>query len=111
MSQRSIDWDDVHNKNGHFRYLYDNGPGPKTWKPFEIVTNDVFTNLLGASATQQWANLQALCEHVGAMGFAAPDGTHQVHWGQSEFEPHFEAMPRAVGDKIDYAVAIQLEEA
>ena len=109
--QRSIGWDNVHNANGHFRYVYDNGPSTKSWKTFELVTNDNFANLLGASATQQYANLLDLWDYTGAMGMAAPDGIHEVHWGQASLQAKFEAMPGSVGDKIDFSVSVQFEEA
>jgi hypothetical protein len=109
--KRAIGWDDVQNANGHFRYVYDNGPSGKSWKTFELVTNDNFTNLLGASATQQFLNILNLWDYTGPMGMSAPDGIHEVHWGQASLLPKFETMPGSAGDKIDYSVAVQFEEA
>jgi hypothetical protein len=109
--KRSIGYDIVHNHNGVFKYVYDNGPNFKVWAPFRLIMDDKFEPILGASATTQWQNLEDLWDHTGSLVMAAPDGTYGVHWAVEDLEKEFARYPDAVGDKIEYRVTVQFEEA
>jgi hypothetical protein len=107
---RSIAMDMVHNQNGIFKYVYDNGPNIHTWDPFELVFNDKFSNVVGGSATQQYANFLALWNHLGSKGFQAPDGGYQVHFAAEDMEPRFNAWPVETTSKLEYKVTVHIEE-
>lgn len=109
--ERHIDFDIVHNQNGKFKYVYDNGPGFKRWPQFMITCQEAFSSLLGANAATQFARLQALWEHRGTLGMSAPEGTYSIHWATDPLEQSFLIYPKAVGDKIERDVAVQFEEA
>jgi len=106
---RAVNWDDVHNQNGHFRYRYDNGPGALTWGNFQLVFNDSLAPA-GPSATQMLANFNFLNQYTGAMGLAAPDGIYSVAWGKSDLEHRFGQFPAGVGDKYERRVVVSIVE-
>jgi hypothetical protein len=105
---RSIGMDVVHNQNGIFKYVYDQGPGIYSWDPFELVFDDDLTDL--GSATVQWENFLNIWNHQGGMGFRAPESTYQVHFSSQELQRRFQRFPASVGDKMEFRVTIQLEE-
>jgi hypothetical protein len=108
---RSISTDTVHNANGVHKYIYDNGPRDYSWDPFEVALEDVF-GPMGGSATQQLANLKDIWNHVGPLSMQTPDGLYDVHWAAGQaLEPKFVHFPNQVGDKIEYRVTVQFEEA
>lgn len=106
---RSIGFDDVHNQNGLFRYVYDNGPNTRTWEPFDIVCTDEFGGL--GAATVQIARLEFLWRYRGAIGMQAPDGVYTVSWADAPLEKQFESFPHAAGDKIKMRAVVNFEEA
>lgn len=112
---RSIGSDLVHNRNGAFQYVYDNGPNFNKWEPFEIIMEDprAFTNSpVGVSATQQYQNLLDLWEHVGQLQLRGPDGTYTVYWAPgNDLVRRWRNYPINVGDKIEYAVTVQFLQA
>lgn len=102
--------DVVHNQNGVFIYVYDNGPGPYAWSPFRIVCSDKFQDYIG-TATQQYANFDFLWRYTeGSILLRAPEGMYQVHWTDSPLERDFRQFPSAVGDKIEYVIQVNFEE-
>lgn len=106
---RSIGFDDVHNQNGLFRYVYDNGPNNYTWEPFQIVVADEFGGL--GAATVQKDRLEFLWRYIGPIGMQAPDGTYTVTWSDAALEKSFESYPHAAGDKLRMALTVNLEDA
>jgi hypothetical protein len=40
-----------------------------------------------------------------------PDGIYDVHWSNQTLEKRFATFPMSVGDKIEYSVVVQFEEA
>lgn len=106
---RAVNWDDVANQNGHFRYRYDNGPGPLTWGSFQLVFNDNLGHA-GPSATQQLANFEFLNQYTGILGMKAPEGTYSVAWGKGDIEHRFNAYPTGVGDKYERRVVVSVVE-
>jgi hypothetical protein len=119
LQPRASEQDIVINQNGTFKYNYDNGPGPYRWRPFELVFDDKFAKRLAyavgtttpISATMQWNAFQALWNHFGPKNMRAPEDVYSVMFPSQELERQFIQFPRAVGDKIEYTVAIQVEEA
>ena len=108
---RSIGIDVVHNQNGIFKWVTDNGPNVHEWEPFEIVCADRFAQVAGGGATQQAANLTSLWRYVsGPMTLRAPDGLHTIHWTDSPLERRFVSFPDEVGDKIEYRIAVHFQE-
>lgn len=108
---RSLDYDIVHNQNGKFKWVYDNGPGFRRWPPFEVTCQDQWQDILGFNAAQQFANLLKLWNYPGTLLMSAPDGVYSVHWSADPQEQNFIRYPREVGDQIEMDVGIQLEEA
>ena len=107
---RSISADTVHNHNGIFTYVYDNGPNIRTWQPFEIVCSDKFLNYLGA-ATQQHSRFEFLWNYTeGSITLQAPEGVYAVRWSDQPLERRFARFPSAVGDKIEYRYQVNFEE-
>lgn len=107
---RSSSRDTVHNQNGIFKYVYDNGPGPYAWDQFQIEVNDAFSGELG-DANTQWANLLFLWNYQdGPMGMEAPDGVYSVGWADAPLERQFMGFPGAAGDKVTYRVVVNIEE-
>ncbi len=107
---RSIEYDIVHNQNGRFKYVYDNGPGFKKWPPFTIACEEAFFAVLGATAGMQYARLQEMWAYPGILGMTAPDGTYNVHWS-TNLERNFRAFPNQVNTKLEWAVVVEFEEA
>jgi hypothetical protein len=108
---RHIDFDIVHNQNGKFKWIYDNGPGFKRWPAFVITCQDVFQYLVGANAAAQFDRLLELWEHKGNLVIEGPDGVHNIHWSSDPQEQSFIRYPRQEGDKIEMDVQVQFEEA
>lgn len=110
--ERHIDKDVVHNQNGRFKYLYDNGPGFKEWSPFSVACETKFGPELSGnpSAATQYTRLQEMWTHPGVLGMLAPDGTYTVAWS-SNIDQAFRVFPHNVGDIIEYEVVVQFEEA
>ena len=108
---RSLDFDVVHNQNGIFKYVYDNGPGFRRWDTFEVSCQDKFSEITGANAATQFSNLLKFWNYPGVLGMQAPDGTYDVHWAQDPQQRSFLLFPHEVGDNIEYDVAVTLEEA
>lgn len=107
---RSISDDTVHNQNGIFVYVYDNGPNVHTWQPFQVVCSDKFENYLG-SATQQLSNFNFLWNYAeGSMTLRAPDGIYAVRWSDAPLEKDFQQFPAQAGDKIAYRMQVNLKE-
>lgn len=107
--ERHSDYDVVHNQNGKFKYLYDNGPGFKKWAPFNVHCEEAFVSVLGASAAVQFARLTALWEHPGLLGMKTPDGVYNVHWADN-LERSFRIFPKKTADSREYVVTVQFEE-
>lgn len=107
---RSLEYDIVHNQNGLFKYLYDNGPGFKKWSPFTIACEESFQPVLGATAGMQYTRLQEMWAYPGVLGMKTPEGTYNVHWGTS-LERGFRAFPSEVNTKLEWAVVVEFEEA
>jgi len=108
---RSLGKDVVHNRNGVYKYLYDNGPNFNEWSPFRLTLDDAVRGFAG-TATQQWQNLQDLWTHIGQLKLGAPEGSYAVHWAEGmSLSKRFLAFPAMVGDKIEYSVDVQFEEA
>ena len=109
---RSISRDVVHNQNGVFTYVYDNGPGVHQWDTFEIRIQDAFTNEVG-SATVQLQRLEFLWRYnEGPMGLRAPEGVYQVGWSDQPMEKYFFDYPADTGspDAFQFRIPIALEE-
>lgn len=111
QQERAIEVDTVINQNGRFKWIYDNGPGFRQWSPFVIRCEDVFKNLIGYSATQQYSNLLRIWSHPGILGMKTPDGTYSVHWAQQALQPELRQFPLQPGDPVEYSVTVQFEEA
>lgn len=107
---RALGSDVVQNRDGKFKYIYDNGPSYLEWQPFRLTLDDSFLRVVG-SATVQWNNLLSLWEHVGPLTMKAPDGIYQVHWAQEGMSTNFRSFPGKAGDKIEYLVDVQFNEA
>lgn len=108
---RSIGKDIVHNQNGVFKYLYDNGPSYRSWEPFRLIIDDRFAPIVG-SATVQYQNLMDMWERTGPFEMEGPDGElYDVHWAVDKLEKDFISFPASVGDKIEYTITVQFEEA
>lgn len=110
-SQRDMSYDVVHNQNGRFKYIYDNGPGFKVWSPFVIRCDNAFQTLLNANALAQYGHLEEMWNYKGIMGMETPEGIYNVHWSTSQLERGFVVFPREVGDSIEYDITVQFEEA
>lgn len=113
MTGRSIATDVVHNRNGVFKYVYDNGPNFQRWAPFLIRMEDSFENILGGGATVQYGKLLDMWNHTGQLQLGTPDGVYSVIWapGNDLALQHVGGYPAHVGDKIEYAVQVQFEQA
>lgn len=107
---RDIDFDIVHNQNGLFKYVYDNGPGFKKWAPFSVACENVFASIVGATAGLQFNRLREMWDHPGVLGMNAPDGIYTVHWAQQALEQNFRIFPHQTNDIIEYEVVVQFEE-
>lgn len=108
---RAVDKDDVVNQNGKFRYIYDNGPGFKSWSPFSVVCEKAFEVILAATVDQQYAHIREIWNHKGVIGMQTPDGTHLVAWS-SDLDRNFRVFPHQAGaSQIEYEVVVQFEEA
>lgn len=109
---RHVDMDIVHNQNGKFKYVYDNGPGFRRWNSFLVRCEDTFTNLVGANAAAQYAHLREMWNHKGVLGLEIAGEVYAVHWPQETVEPAFVVFPHEAGaTAIDREVSIQFEEA
>lgn len=107
--ERHFDTDTVHNENGKFKYLYDNGPGFKKFAPFDIVCEQRLGTMLNLTAAQQLANLLTLWEHPGVLGMRAPEGTYTVHWAES-MDQAFRIWPIVATAPKEIIVTVQFDE-
>jgi hypothetical protein len=110
-SERHLEYDVVHNQNGKFKYVYDNGPGFKSWAPFTIRCDDNFLGVLGGNAQVQYGHLSEMWDYPGILGMKTPEGTYFVHWSGENLERGFIAFPYQVGDTIEWDILVQFEEA
>lgn len=108
---RHIDSDTVHNQNGKFKYVYDNGPGFRRWPSFIVGCESVFAALVGANAEQQYARLREMWNHKGILGMSIAGDSYTVHWAQETLEPAFIQFPVEVNDVIEREISVQFEEA
>ena len=110
---RHVDSDTVHNQNGKFKYVYDNGPGFRRWPSFSIACEGgVIANRLGVSAESQYLNLRRLWNFRGVMGMEILEEVYDIHWAQDPLEPAFlPRFPVEVGGTIEREVQVQFEEA
>lgn len=111
VAPRSADSDVVHNQNGKFKYVYDNGPGFRRWGTFEIRCEEKFTALLGANAAAQYAHILEMWEYRGVLGMEIAGETFTVHWPPEDQENNFRIFPREAGDTIERVISVQFEEA
>ena len=109
VQERYSEYDIVKNQNGKFKHLYDNGPGFFKWAPFKLNCGEAFTELLGATAGQQFDNIKNLWNHPGVMGMRAPEATYLVHWS-NDMERSFRVFPRRSADIQEFIVVVQFEE-
>jgi hypothetical protein len=108
---RALDKDIVVNQNGKFKYIYDNGPGFRTWAPFSVLCEESFKQFLaGADAAAQYSHLRELWEHRGVLGMQTPDGTYIVAWS-TDLERNFRVFPYTATAVKEYEVIVQFEEA
>lgn len=108
---RTISVDVVHNQNGKFKWLYDNGPGFQKWEPFEIACENSFATILNANAAQQYARILEMWNHPGSLGMKTPDGVYNIHWSENPIDRAFRVFPRLVGATLEWSVTVQFEEA
>jgi hypothetical protein len=107
-----LDSDTVHNQNGKFKYVYDNGPGFRRWPSFTVICQDgPPATMLGVSALNQYLNLRRLWNYKGVLGMEIAEEIYSVHWASETLEPAFKYFPRQVGDTIEREVQVQFEEA
>jgi hypothetical protein len=109
---RHVDSDTVHNQNGKFKYIYDNGPGFRRWSTFQIICQDSFASLVGANASTQYSRLREMWNHKGILGMTIGSETFSVHWPQENISPAFVVFPRiANATAIERDIDVQFEEA
>ena len=107
---RHIEYDVVHNQNGLFKYIYDNGPGFRKWAPFSVACENAFASIVGATAAMQLTRLREMWAHPGVLGMSAPDAVYTVHWAQQALEQNFKIFPKEVNHLKEYEVVVQFEE-
>lgn len=107
---RSIEFDIVHNQNGRFKWVYDNGPGFNKWQGFSVLCENKFATVVGAIAATQFSRIREMWEYPGVLGMKAPEGTYSVHWSSSEIERAFRAFPTQTTDVPEWEVVVQFEE-
>ena len=111
VQERSVDYDIVHNQNGIFKWIYDNGPGFHRWPAFAITCQDAFEPYLGVDAQTQFNRLLEMWNFIGTLGMDAPEGSYNVHWAQdpreSSFLPRFPVDPSA---PLEVDVQVMFEE-
>lgn len=108
---RHLDSDTVHNQNGKFKYVYDNGPGFRRWSTFQIVCAQAFANILNLNAEQQYAKLREMWNHKGILSMEIAEEVYTVHWAQETVEPAFVVFPKDATSIVERDVNIQFEEA
>lgn len=110
---RHIESDVVHNQNGKFKYVYDNGPGFRRWSNFNILCDESerFQEILGFNAEQQYAHLREMWNHKGILGMEIVEEVYSVTWAQQELEPQFIRFPDKITDPVELQVSVQFEEA
>lgn len=109
---RHLDSDTVHNQNGRFKYVYDNGAGFRRWNTFQVSCQEYFQGLLGVNAQQQYDRLREMWAHKGILKMEIVGDVYNVHWAQDPIEPAFlPTFPKVVGAVIERDVSIQFEEA
>lgn len=108
--ERHFSTDVVHNQNGKFKYLYDNGPGFSKWSPFNIHCELPFQQILQATAAVQFAHLLEMWNHKGVLGMKDPEGVvHTIHWAEG-LDRSFRVFPRVNASQIERIVAVQFDE-
>lgn len=108
---RAMAIDTIVNQNGVFQWIYDNGPGPWEWAPFDIICSDSFSNICGGGATQQYANALYLWQYIGRRGLQDPVGSYDVVWSPDQnLDRGFRRFPVNVGDPIELLLTVQLKE-
>lgn len=109
--ERHFSADVVHNQNGKFKYIYDNGPGFKKFSPFNIHCEDTFQALLNATVAVQFAHLIEMWNHPGVLGLKDPEGVvHTVHWA-GDMDKAFRIFPLKNATQVGKIVAVQFDEA
>lgn len=108
---RHVDSDTVHNQNGKFKYVYDNGPGFRRWGGFQVTCQDAFESFLGLNAENQYNRLRRLWNYRGILGMEIAGEVYDVHWAAETMEPAFVVFPHEVNDVIERDVNISFEEA
>lgn len=108
---RHVDSDVVHNQNGKFKYVYDNGPGFVRWASFSVLCETSFSDLLGGNAETQYARLREMWAYRGLLGMEIAEEVYSVHWAKDPIEPAFVVFPRQVGQVVERRVQVQFEEA
>jgi len=108
---RAVEVDVVVNQNGKFKYVYDNGPGFKTWQPFTIACENIFATVVGGIAPTQYSRLTEMWNYPGVLGMKTPDGVYAVHWAANAIEPAFRVFPIRANDVPEWEVVVQFEEA
>lgn len=108
---RSIEFDIVHNQNGKFKWVYDNGPGFHKWAGFSVLCENKFATVVGAIAPTQFARIKEMWDFPGVLKMQTPDGVYSVHWAQSEIERAFRVFPTEVNSVLEWEVIVQFEEA
>lgn len=109
--ERSMDMDIVHNQNGKFKWIYDNGPGFNKWSGFSIMCENKFASVVGATAGAQFNRIKEMWDYPGVLGMKTPDGVYSVHWAASEMERNFRVFPAQTTDPLEWEVVVQFEEA
>jgi hypothetical protein len=107
---RHIQYDVVHNQNGKFKWIYDNGPGFKRWPSFMIRCRDAFDGLVEVNAAVQLQRLKEMWNHKGLLIMQAPEGIYNVHWAPDPVEQSFIIFPSEVVDPVEIDVQVQFEE-
>ena len=108
---RHLDSDIVHNQNGKFKYVYDNGPGFRRWAAFSIRCEEAFRDILNGNSETQYARLREMWSFRGILGMEIAEEVYSVHWSQDQMEPNFKVFPRQVGHRDEREVKIQFEVA
>lgn len=108
---RHLDFDVVHNQNGKFKYVYDNGPGFRRFSSFAIACEIPFEDIVQATAEQQYERLLEMWRHRGILGLEAAGEVFNVHWTADPVEPNFVIYPQTTDERIERRVTVQFEEA
>jgi hypothetical protein len=108
---RHLDYDVVHNQNGKFKWVFDNGPGFRRWSGFRISCQDAFESLFGVNAMTQFDHILEMWNYPGTLRMRAPDGLYDVHWAQDPQDQAFVRFPVEVATSFEMDVGVIFEEA